>query len=301
VPNNKPPALAPLASRAGIVAPTMPGQPLAGSRLLPLRLVDPNPEQSRQVFDEAALADLAQSITAHGVLEPILVRPLGERYQVVAGERRTRAARLAGLADIPAIIREMSDEEAAYVTATENLQREDLDLEDEARWLAYLQELTGLSDRQLAERLGKPKDYVNRRLRILRDNPALFARIRAGEITQRQALNLLSGPDVSHGATLTTPGSEGEDVSHGATLATPGSSEEGEDRPAPRTERAALDAPAPTAPTAFRWRPVQTFATWLDQTRVADVPPDERATFRAQVVELRERLQALERALGEEG
>src|SRR5215212_6650785 len=105
------------------------GEELEGARLLPLDLVDANPQQARQVFDETALAELAASIAEHGVLEPILVRPLGERYQVVAGERRTRAARIAGLADIPALIRELTDEEAAYVTAIENLQREDMDLE----------------------------------------------------------------------------------------------------------------------------------------------------------------------------
>src|SRR5215212_319461 len=139
------------------------GEELEGARLLPLDVIDANPQQARQVFDERALAELADSIREHGVLEPILVRPLGERYQVVAGERRTRAARQAGLREIPALVREMSDEAAAYATAIENLQREDMDLEDTARWLAYLQQLTGLSQRELAKRLGKTHNWVSRR------------------------------------------------------------------------------------------------------------------------------------------
>ncbi len=178
------------------------------AKIVPLDRIDPNTQQSRQVFDAERLDELTESIRQVGVLEPILVRPVGARYQVVAGERRTRAARLAGLREIPAIIRELTDTEAATLTAIENLQREDLDLEDEARWFAYLQEVTGLSDRALAERLGKSRDYVNRRLRMLREAPDLFGRIRRGEVTQRQALDLLAGggsvagAEVSHRATL---------------------------------------------------------------------------------------------------
>src|SRR6476659_3834017 len=96
--------------------------PLEGAASLDLDLIDPNPAQSRQSFDETALAELAASIRQHGVFQPIVVRPVGGRYQVVAGERRTRAARTAGLREIPAIIRDLTDEQAAYATAIENLQ-----------------------------------------------------------------------------------------------------------------------------------------------------------------------------------
>ena len=259
-----------------------PGTELEGARLLPLDLVDANPQQSRQVFDEAALDELAQSIREHGVLEPILLRPDGNRYQVVAGERRTRAARLAGLAAIPAIIREMTNEEAAYATAIENLQRADLDLEDEARWFAYLRDLTGLSGRELARRLGKGYNYVNRRLALL-DRPDLLARVRAGELTQREALEILTHGEeaVIHG--VSDPG-QADGVIHGVS---------GE------TERAALDA-GTRGPGGFRWRPWQQFAAVVAKTHATDVPAAERATFRAQVAQLRAELEALEAELGEE-
>lgn len=138
---------------------------LEGAVRLPLALIDANPAQARQHFDEAALQELADSIVACGVLQPIVVRPVGDRYQVVAGERRTRAARLAGEVMISAIIRELTDEHAAYIVAVENLQREDLTPADEARWLQNLLDLTGCSQRELARRLGKSHEYVSKRLR----------------------------------------------------------------------------------------------------------------------------------------
>lgn len=259
--------------------PEQPGEELAGARLLPLALVDANPTQSRQVFNEMALQELAQSIQEHGVLEPILVRPTGDgRYQIVAGERRTRAATLAGLGEIPALIRDLTDEEAAYATAIENLQREDLDLEDEARWLAYLQELTRLSERQLADRLGKGRMWVNRRLRMLRERPDLFAQIRDGALTQEAAMTVLAHGD-------TPP----ESVSQAVTITTDDSDEEDVSQPVTRAERA--------APTAFRWRPWQQLATVVARTRPEDVPAEERATFEAQLAQLEEQIQALRRGL----
>ncbi|HUS16618.1 MAG TPA: ParB/RepB/Spo0J family partition protein [Chloroflexia bacterium] len=171
-----------------------PGRELEGARQLPLTLLEPNPHQARQVFDESKLAELTASVQEHGVLEPILVRPLGDRYQIVAGERRYRAAIRADLAEIPAIIREdLSDVAAAFITATENLQRADLDLEDEARQFAYLVEQTGLSHRKLAEQLGIHHDYITRRIALL-PHPRLLAAVRAGECTQQAALRLLARP-----------------------------------------------------------------------------------------------------------
>src|SRR3954452_13813149 len=166
-----------------------PGEEMTNVRQLPLDRIDANPKQSRQRFDEAALDELRLSIEQHGVLEPILVRKVGERYQILAGERRYQAAVGAGLSYIPAVIHEdLDDEEAAFITALENLQREDLDLEDEARQFAWLIEVTGLSQRKLAARLGKTLNYVSRRLRILNERPDLFTAIREGRITQREAL-----------------------------------------------------------------------------------------------------------------
>ena len=174
---------------AGMVGPGV----LANARRVPLDRIDPNPHQARQAFDPAALDELAASIAAHGVLEPILIRPGREaRYQIVVGERRYRAARLAGLREIPALIREdLSEVDAALITATENLQREDLDLEDEARQFAQLLALTGLSQRRLAERLGIGYNYLSRRVRLL-ERPDLLAAVREGRLPLNDALAQLS-------------------------------------------------------------------------------------------------------------
>jgi ParB family chromosome partitioning protein len=288
-----------------------PGEELEGARLLPLDRIDPNPAQSRQVFDEAALRELADSIRAHhtperhGVLQAILVRPVGSRYQVIAGERRTRAARLAGLADIPALIQEMTDEEAAFATATENLQREDLDPEDAARWFAYLQQLTGLSDRALAERLGKHRSYVNNRLRLLRRRPDLFAAIRTGELTLEGALTVL-GQEVSQVETLPTAASNGE-VSQAETLTRDDSSEDAVSQPETRVERATLDHRTGAATggdlrrTPWRARPLRGFMEWVARVDVTTVPPAERTTARQQIAEAREWLARLEMQLEELG
>src|SRR5215207_5076210 len=172
-----------------------PGTELEGARRLPMALIDPNPQQARRAFSTAALQELADSISQHGVLEPILVRPMEDRYQIIAGERRFRAAVLAGLTDIPAIIQDMDDTEAAYATTVENLQREDLDIEDEARQFALLLELTGLSQRKLAEKLGISHDYITRRIALL-PHPQLLAALRNGECTQQAALRLLAQPEL---------------------------------------------------------------------------------------------------------
>lgn len=160
---------------------------------LALTQIDLNPRQPRQTCDPDRMQELKASIAAHGVLEPILVRPTGARYQILAGERRYRAAVAVGLAAIPAIIRADVDEaEAAIITAIENLQRQDLDIADEARQFQQLLELTGLSQRALAERLGKSHNYINRRLRLL-DRPALLAAVQTGTVKQEDALAQLYG------------------------------------------------------------------------------------------------------------
>ena len=291
----------------GMKVPTGPPA-LPGAVALPLDRIDPNPAQSRQVFPAPEMAELTESIRQEGILQPILVRPVGDRYQVVAGERRTRAARLAGLTEIPALIREMDDAAAALATAVENLQRQNLDLEDEARCFAHLQELSGLSDRALAERLGKARDYVNRRLRLLRDRPDLFAAIREGRITQRAALDLAAGGAgelaVSHCATLTTGGSENESASHGATLTTDGSDAADMPYQATLAERAALDlADGPAAAASlipYRARAVQGAAATLTRTDWQSVPAKERAQVRLELASLRAALEIAEAALGGE-
>jgi ParB/RepB/Spo0J family partition protein len=138
-----------------------------GVRIVPVDHIEPNPEQPRMVFEPAALDELAASIREHGVLQPILVRPLGPNtYQIVAGERRWRASRLAGLDSIPALIEEIDDDTALEIAIIENLQREDLTPLDEAAMYDRMVHEHGYSIRKLADKLGKDKGYLENRLRL---------------------------------------------------------------------------------------------------------------------------------------
>jgi ParB family chromosome partitioning protein len=142
------------------------------SRNVPIERIEANPDQPRLSFDEETLKELAASIKEHGVLQPILVRPLpGGRYQLIAGERRWRSARLAGLSTIPAMIEEIDDETALEIAIIENLQREDLSPLDEALIYERMTQGHGYSVRKLAQKLGKDKGYIENRLRLA-DAPA---------------------------------------------------------------------------------------------------------------------------------
>jgi ParB family chromosome partitioning protein len=133
---------------------------------LPLAKVVPNPEQPRMTFHEETLQELAASIREHGVLQPILVRPAGDDYQIIAGERRWRASKLAGKETIPAIIERFDDATALEIALIENLQREDLSPLDEAIIYKKMTDELGYSIRNLASKLGKDKGYVENRLRL---------------------------------------------------------------------------------------------------------------------------------------
>ena len=138
-----------------------------GVRIVQIDHIEPNPEQPRLVFEPEALNELASSIREHGVLQPILVRPLGPNtYQIVAGERRWRASRLAGLETIPALIEEIDDDTALEIAIIENLQREDLTPLDEAAMYDRMVHEHGYSIRKLADKLGKDKGYLENRLRL---------------------------------------------------------------------------------------------------------------------------------------
>jgi ParB/RepB/Spo0J family partition protein len=143
-----------------------------GVRVVHIERIEPNPEQPRMVFEQEALDELAASIREHGVLQPILVRPLGPNtYQIVAGERRWRASKLAGLATIPALIEDIDDDTALEIAIIENLQREDLTPLDEAAMFDRMIHQHGYSIRKLADKLGKDKGYLENRLRLA-DAPA---------------------------------------------------------------------------------------------------------------------------------
>ena len=136
-------------------------------RMLPIRLVDPNSEQPRRSFDEDALKELAASIASVGVIQPIIVCAVGERYQIIAGERRYRASRMAGLEEIPAIVRDWDVQRRLEAALIENLQRDDLNAIEEAQGIRHLMEESALTQEKVAERLGKSRSAVANLLRLL--------------------------------------------------------------------------------------------------------------------------------------
>jgi ParB family chromosome partitioning protein len=149
-----------------LLAPDHGGHPL-GVRNIPVDKIEPNPAQPRMVIDPTALRELAASVREHGVLQPVLVRPLDEgRYQLVAGERRWRAARLAQQNTVPAMIEEIDDDTALEISIIENLQREDLSPLEEAEMYRRMTAEHGYSVRKLAHKLGKDKGYIENRLRL---------------------------------------------------------------------------------------------------------------------------------------
>lgn len=154
--------------------------------------IEPNRDQPRKVFDEKSLSELADSITQHGVLQPLLVRPvINGSYQLVAGERRWRAARLAGLTEVPVIIKEMSDEEAITIAMIENLQREDLNPLEEALGYKNMMETLNITQSEAAEQIGKSRPAVANSLRLLNLPPEVQQMLGDNLITAGHARALL--------------------------------------------------------------------------------------------------------------
>lgn len=150
--------------------------------------IEPNKEQARKQFEPEALAALAQSIEQHGILQPLLVRPIiGAGYQLIAGERRWRAAKLAGLSEVPVIIRELDDTEAAVISLIENLQREDLNPVEQAQGFASLMNDFGLTQEQAAQKVGKSRSAVANAVRLLGLPKQVIEMISSGEITAGHA------------------------------------------------------------------------------------------------------------------
>lgn len=155
--------------------------------------IEPNREQPRKVFDEAAISELSESIRQHGLLQPILVRPLSNgRYQIVAGERRWRASRLAGLDRVPVIIKELDDLKTMEIALIENLQREDLGAVEEALGYKALIEKFNLTQEQVAEKVNKSRPAVTNALRLLSLNDAELEALESGRITAGHARALLA-------------------------------------------------------------------------------------------------------------
>jgi ParB family chromosome partitioning protein len=158
---------------------------------IPIDLIDPNVLQPRGVFDEAKLDELAKSISVNGVVQPILLRRKGSRFELVAGERRWRAAERAGLTRIPAVVRNVPDEKVLEIALIENIQREDLNPIEEARAYKKLIETLGLTQETVALRVGRDRSYVTNYLRLLRLPDDIQDLLQIGRISTGHARTLL--------------------------------------------------------------------------------------------------------------
>ena len=165
----------------------------SGYQMLPLHKVEPNPDQPRHDFPEDELQALADSITVHGIIQPLTVRlmPSGY-YQIIAGERRWRAARLAGLSEVPAVIIEADDKTATELALIENLQRQDLNPVEEALGYRRLTDEYGLTQEETAEQVGKSRPTVANALRLLSLCPAVLEQVKKGELTAGHARAVLT-------------------------------------------------------------------------------------------------------------
>lgn len=172
--------------------PSAPGATSGRSILsLPVEAVERNPEQPRKRFDEAKLDELAASIRQHGIVEPILVRKEGGRYRILAGERRWRAAQRAGLKEVPALVREATDREAFELALVENLQRADLNAIEEAEAYEVLSSDHGLTQEEIATRVGKERSTVANALRLLKLPEEVRDAVRSGQLDMGHARALL--------------------------------------------------------------------------------------------------------------
>ena len=166
----------------------------SSSNIVTLRLsdIEPNKEQPRKEFDIEALTELADSIKEHGIIQPLVVRRLDDgRYSLVAGERRWRASRMAGLSEVPVIIKELSDKEAMEIALIENLQREDLNVIEEALGYRHLREKYDMTQEELSQRVGKSRPVIANALRLLNLPDEVIKMVKNNEISSGHARALL--------------------------------------------------------------------------------------------------------------
>ncbi|MEQ1812353.1 MAG: ParB/RepB/Spo0J family partition protein [Terricaulis sp.] len=193
VPANEP--VAPPVAAAPAPEPTQ-AAASEGPRGLPIELVQRNPQQPRKHFDEAELNDLSSSIKTHGVLQPILVRPIADgKYEIVAGERRWRAAQRAGLHSIPAVIRELNEVEVLEIAIVENVQRMDLNPIEEAQGFQALIDRFGRTQQEIADAVGKSRPHIANMLRLLQLPDDLQEMVRDGRLSSGHARAILTAPD----------------------------------------------------------------------------------------------------------
>lgn len=161
---------------------------------LPTEQLRPNPSQPRKIFDSDGLQELAASIRSYGILQPLTVRRRNGEYELVTGERRLRAAKLAGLTEVPCILLTVDERQSSMVALVENLQRRDLDYIEEAEGLARLMRQYGLNQEQAAAKVGKSQSAVANKLRLLRHSPAVLNALRENDLSERHARALLRLP-----------------------------------------------------------------------------------------------------------
>lgn len=161
---------------------------------LPIGKIRPNPSQPRKIFELEGLRELAASITCYGILQPLTVRRVAGEYELVAGERRLRAAKMAGLCEVPCILLSVDAEQSGLVALVENLQRRDLDYIEEAQGLLRLMQLYGMSQEQAASKVGKSQSAVANKLRILRHGEQVLSKLREHNLSERHARALLRLP-----------------------------------------------------------------------------------------------------------
>ena len=180
-----------------VEAPTEGGHRAAGVTEIPVETIKANPDQPRRLFDEGELDELAQSIREKGVLQPILVRPavFAGEFQIVAGERRWRAAQRAGIRAIPALVRSLSDEEVLEIAIVENVQRKDLSAMEEADGYRTLIEKFGRTQAQVADTVGKSRVHVANALRLLQLPESVQAMVRDGQLTPGHVRPLIGAAD----------------------------------------------------------------------------------------------------------
>ncbi len=166
-----------------------------GRRTLPIDLIDRNPRNPRRDFRDDELAELTESVKRHGIVQPIAVRPLGERYEIIAGERRWRAAQRAGLHDVPVTILDISDSEALEVAIVENVQRADLNPVEEARGYQALIAEFGYTQQTLGETIGKSRVHVTNTLRLLKLPQPILEMLETGAISAGHGRALLAAAE----------------------------------------------------------------------------------------------------------
>lgn len=170
--------------------------PENGVEEIEISLIDTNPNQPRKIFDKDALAELSESIKVHGVIQPIILNKTGNRYIIIAGERRFRASKLAGLRKIPAIVKNYTDKQVQEIALIENLQREDLNAIEAAKGIKQLMDAYSLTQETIADRIGKSRPAVANLLRLLFLHPDIIKLIEENKLSAGHARCLITIPDV---------------------------------------------------------------------------------------------------------